>query len=81
MEQVEPPLGIKFWAEHYKTGKPAFRVFRFIAVIEGTSSYVFESVDAPVMLLVKRWDELHSENFKPFLLPMDHIRKTYGEDY
>lgn len=81
MDEVEPPLGIRFWAEHFKTGRPAFRVYRFVGVISGTSSYIFESVDTPVSLLVKRWDELHSDTFKPFLLPLDHIRKTYGDDY
>lgn len=75
------PLGIQFWAEHYQNEKPPFRVFKCVGTIEGTGSYIFESMDAPVSLRVKRWDELNSKDFRPFLLPLDKIRKKYGEEY
>ena len=77
------PLGIKFWAEIYPESKPKFRVFRCLGVVgdEG-SSFIFESIsDYPKTVMIKRWDELDSRHFKPFLLPLDKIRSHYGEDW
>lgn len=75
----ECPLGIQFWAEHYKYGTPAFRVFRCL----GTAGdvFIFESINKPVTLITKTWLELGGKDFRPFLIPVEKIRKRYGEEY
>ena len=81
MGQVDYPLGIKYWAEHYVTGKPKMRVFKCTGKMSTIDAWIFESMTWPKTIMMKQWSELGTKDFKPFLIPLDYIRKTYGEEY
>lgn len=82
MGEIEYPLGIKYWAEHInENGKIKIRVYKCSGRFETMDAYMFETIKWPKIIMMKKWVELGTDTFRPFLIPLDHIRKNYGEGY
>lgn len=73
-------LGITYWVEWlYYPAIPKFRIYTYIGkTLKGPEEFVFINRNTGFPIF-KRFDELNSKTFKPFLINMERISKAVKE--
>lgn len=78
IKQDEPPLGIGLWRLIFEHRKPRYEVFDYIGYEPKRELYFFQSRKEGSVIW-RRWEELCTDDFGPFLLDLEELRKNFPE--
>jgi hypothetical protein len=72
------PLGIRYWVQIDKSKVPHIEVYECMGKITYPEGYFFKALKTRGIILKFYQDLLDQTDFKPFLLNLEKMRKSYG---